>query len=74
MKKHECPISAQLVIPASFAECLTYEKQILWLYQCIEALAENVNPEEIVQLKADVDELKLAVSILNSEVDAVPTD
>ena len=40
----KCPISAQLVIPASFAECLTYEKQIQWLKREIDSISTGVEP------------------------------
>jgi|GEM_PF-4279901 len=32
----------QLVIPSSFQNCLTYEKQVLWLYKKIVELEERV--------------------------------
>ena len=62
--KHNCPISAQLVIPASFAECVTYEKQILWLKKEIENLAIGGG-------SADIDELRNQISMLENEVNSL---
>ena len=64
MKKHECPISAQLVIPASFAECLTYEKQILWLKKQIDNLSGGGDPEAI-------NELRNQITFLETEINSI---
>lgn len=59
--KRKCPISAQLVIPASFAECVTYEKQILWLKKEIENLSVGGDP-------AIIDELRNQISMLEDNI------
>lgn len=40
--RNRVPWNPQLVIPSSFQNCLTYEKQILWLYSKIEELEERI--------------------------------
>ena len=62
--KRKCPITAQLVIPASFAECVTYEKQILWLKKEIENLSVGGDP-------AVIDELRNDISMLENEFDSL---
>lgn len=62
--KHKCPITAQLVIPASFAECVTYEKQILWLKKEIENLSVGGDP-------AVIDELRNQISMLENEINSI---
>lgn len=62
--KHKCPISAQLVIPVSFAECVTYEKQILWLKKEIENLSVGGDP-------AIIDELRNHISMLEDSITEV---
>ena len=64
MKKCNNPISPQLVIPASFAECMTYEKQILWLNKEIENLYGIVDPDTIAELRNQI-------TLLEQEIDSI---
>lgn len=64
MKKCNNPFSPQLVIPASFAECMTYEKQILWLNKKIEDLSEIVDTDTITELRNQI-------TLLEQEIDSI---
>ena len=69
MKRYNSPISPQLVIPASFAECMTYEKQILWLKKEIDSVSIGVEPEVIAEIQNQLTLLSNEVSNLNDEID-----
>lgn len=51
----------QLVIPATFEECLTYEMQVIWLYKKIEALGDGGGSDAIKQLQDEVAALAVRV-------------
>lgn len=68
--KHKCPISAQLVIPASFAECVTYEKQILWLKKEIENLSVGGDPAIIDELRNQISMLEDNITELQEELNS----
>ena len=70
MNKYNGPISPQLVIPASFAECMTYEKQILWLKKEIDSVSVGVEPEVIAEIQNQLTLLSNEVSNLNDEIDS----
>ena len=74
MKKCNSPISAQLVIPASFAECLTYEKQILWLKKEIDSLSGGGDPEVITELQRRVSTLENRYTELQNQINDLPID
>lgn len=68
--KHKCPISAQLVIPASFAECVTYEKQILWLKKEIEKLSVGGDPAVIDELRNQISMLEYSITEVQEELNS----
>lgn len=68
MKKRNCPIGARLVIPASFSECFTYEKQILWLKNSIDNISGGADPEVIANLQNQINSLERIVNNLQNEV------
>lgn len=74
MKKRNCPISAQLVIPASFAECITYEKQILWLKKEIDSLSGGGDPEAISELQRRVTALESKYTELQKQISDLSID
>lgn len=74
MEKCNSPISAQLVIPASFAECLTYEKQILWLKKEIDSLSGGGDPDTIVELQRRVTTLESNYNELQRQINNLPID
>ena len=74
MKKCDSPISAQLVIPASFAECLTYEKQILWLKKEIDSLSGGGDPDAIAELQRKVETLESKYTELQRQINNLPID
>ena len=52
----------QLVIPSTFEQCITYEKQILWLYH-----KHKENEERIEELETEVNDLKTLVETLTKQ-------
>ena len=74
MKKYNNPISAQLVIPASFAECLTYEKQILWLKKEIDNISGGGDPDVITELQRRVLTLENSYTELQNQINDLPID
>ena len=69
------PIHPELVIPASFAECLTYELQIAWLKKEIDNVASggggesvNILEEKVAALEKSVAALKNKTNTLTSSV------
>ena len=75
---HDCCFRPQFFIPESFDECMTYEKQILFLQKEITELQEsgtgdlNKIEEQITALEKAVDDLNNTVSGL--DLDAINTD
>ena len=65
---------AQLAIPASFAECFTYEKQILWLKKEIENIGTGGESSTLEELERKVNELTVKVNNLQTEVDNINVD
>ena len=59
---------AQMTIPETFEECLTYEMQILYLKRYIDEIAEGGIPS------ADLSEIWEAIHALEDEVDKVDPD
>ena len=62
----------QLVIPATFEECLTYEMQVIWLYKKIEALGDGGGGDAIKQLQDEV--AALAVKVDKNSQDITSTN
>lgn len=62
----------QLVIPATFEECLTYEMQVIWLYKKIEALGDGGGSDAIKQLQDEV--AALAVRVDKNSQDITSTN
>ena len=65
---------AQLVIPASFGECYTYEKQILQLKKEIENIGTGGESSTLKELERKVNELTIKVNNLQTEVDNINVD
>ena len=65
---------AQLAIPASFGECFTYEKQILWLKKEIENIGTGGESSTLEELERKVNELTIKVNSLQTEVDDINVD
>ena len=65
---------AQLAIPASFGECFTYEKQILWLKKEIEKIGTGGESSTLEELESKVNELNIKVNSLQTEVDNINVD
>ena len=65
---------AQLAIPASFGECFTYEKQILWLKKEIENIGTGGESSTLEELERKVNELTIKVNNLQTEVDNINVD
>ena len=65
---------AQLAIPASFGECFTYEKQILWLKKEIENIETGGESSTLKELERKVNELTIKVNSLQTEVDNINVD
>lgn len=65
---------AQLAIPASFGECFTYEKQILWLKKEIENIGTGGESSTLEELERKVNELIVKVNSLQTEVDNINVD
>lgn len=53
---------AQLVIPQTFQQCLSYEKQVLWLYKHISDLETKVS-----ELEATIAELQEKIAQLEGQ-------
>ena len=67
------PIHPELVIPASFAECLTYELQIAWLKKEIDNLATDGCGESVKVLEEKVATLEMSVATLNNKTNTLTT-
>lgn len=65
---------SQLVIPASFGECFTYEKQILFLKKEIENIETGGESSTLEELERKVNELTVKVNSLQTEVDNINVD
>ena len=65
---------AQLAIPASFGDCFTYEKQILWLKKEIENIGTGGESSTLEELERKVNELTIKVNSLQTEVDNINVD
>ena len=59
----------QLLIPASFNECLTYELQIAWLKKEIDDIATGGSSSTVEELERRVNQLESELSSLQEEVD-----
>ena len=59
----------QLLIPASFDECLTYELQIAWLKKEIDNIATGGSSSTVEELEHRVTQLETELSALQTEVD-----
>ena len=65
------PYLSQLVIPKSFEECVTYEKQILWLKSQIDTIAGGGDPEIINTLKKGLEMVQSEVKKLEADISAI---
>lgn len=65
------PYLSQLVIPKSFDECITYEKQILWLKTQIDTISGGGDPEIINELKKGLEMVQSDVEKLEADVSAI---
>jgi hypothetical protein len=50
---HDFDCGTQLVIPRSFAECYTYEMQLLWLKNKIDSLEARIDELEGKEVSSD---------------------
>lgn len=60
----------KLIIPTSFQNCLTYEEQIIWLFNKLITITPG-SSEEISAVKAELDKLADRVLILEDDEDEV---
>ena len=67
------PIHPELVIPASFAECLTYELQIAWLKKEIDNVASGGGGESVKVLEEKVAALEKSVAALKNKTNTLTT-
>ena len=67
------PIHPELVIPASFAECLTYELQIAWLKKEIDNVATGGSGESVKVLEVKVAALEKSVAALKNKTNTLTT-
>ena len=67
------PIHPELVIPASFAECLTYELQIAWLKKEIDNVATGGSGESVKVLEEKVAALEKSVATLTNKTNTLTT-
>ena len=65
-----CGLSPQLVIPATFEECFTYEEQILYLRQLIEESGDA----DLTQIEQRLSAVEASVATLNDEVAQINVD
>ena len=65
------PIHPELVIPASFAECLTYELQIAWLKKEIDNVATGGGGESVIVLEEKVAALEKSVAALKNKTNTL---
>ena len=63
-------ILTQLVVPTSFAECMTYEKQILWLKKEIDSLSVGGDPAVIADLQKQIAAVDSQVKELDKKLDS----
>ena len=67
------PIHPELVIPANFAECLTYELQIAWLKKEIDNVATGGSGESVKVLEDKVAALERSVAALTNKTNTLTT-
>ena len=65
-----CGLSPQLVIPATFEECFTYEEQILYLRQLI----EEGGDADLTEIEQRLSAVEASVANLNNEVAEINVD
>ena len=65
-----CGLSPQLVIPATFEECFTYEEQILYLRQLI----EDSGDADLTEIEQRLSAVEASVANLNNEMAEINVD